>query len=147
MRLLQQVPALVCFVGIFALTACTQEPSEQALRQTVAAMQSAIESGDASDFLDYVAEDFSGQNGALDKSQLRALIMTGILRHKHIGVASGPIKVKIFDDRYRATLHFQALLTGGEWLPENGQVLDIESHWRYGKGDWKCFSATWTARW
>ena len=66
-------------------------------------------------------------------------------RHEKLGVTLGPIDVKLFDDR--ATVSFEALATGGSWMPQTGQMLDVESHWKRVDGQWRCFAANWKGRW
>lgn len=120
---------------------CARAPDEQKLRDTIAAMESALESDEAGEFMEHVAEDFIGQQAGVDQRQLRALLVAQTLRHENIAVLPGPLEVKLF--KGRATVKFRALATGGRWLPESGRQFDIESHWRIEDGGWVCFRADW----
>ena len=62
-----------------------------------------------------------------DASQLRATLVGPKFRREHIGVTAGSAEINLIDDR--ATINIQALAAAGSWMPETGQVLDIESTW------------------
>ena len=128
-------------LALAMLSACASAPDEQRLRDTIAAMETAIESGDAGDFADHVADDFSGQGGSMDRRQLRATLLAQTMRHQNISVLIGPIAVKLYGDRATATMSLVA--TGGQWLPETGRQIELESHWRIEDGEWICFRAEW----
>lgn len=127
--------------GALILAACARTPDEQRLRDAVAAMEAAIESGEAGAFVDHVAEDFSGQGGQMDLRQLRAVLVAQTLRHQNISVLLGPLDIKLFGDR--ATVKVNLVATGGQWLPKAGRQIDLESHWRFEDGEWLCFRADW----
>lgn len=120
---------------------CARAPDEQRLRDTIAAMETALESGEAGGFMEHVGADFSGQRDGIDQRQLRALLVAQTLRHENVSVLTGPLEVKLFKDR--ATVKLRVLATGGRWLPESGRQFDIESHWRIEDGEWICFRAEW----
>lgn len=126
------------------LAGCAREPDEQALRRTLAEMEAAVETGHPADFLAGISADFAGQDGAVDRDQLRALLLGYRLRYRDIGLALGPATVQLFKDR--ATVSVEVLASAGQGLPETGQVITIESHWRREDGDWHCFAANWDGR-
>lgn len=128
-------------IGLIALAACARAPDEQRLRDTIAAMETAIESGQSGDFVDHVADDFSGQGGGIDQRQLRATLLAHTLRHQNISVLMGPLDVKLYGER--ATVKLSVVATGGQWLPETGRQIELESHWRIEDGEWICFRADW----
>ncbi|HWT16341.1 MAG TPA: hypothetical protein VN581_11200 [Patescibacteria group bacterium] len=130
-----------CLVMVLLLMACSRAPDEQRLRDTIAAMAASIESGESGDFVDHVADDFSGQGGGIDQRQLRAMLVAQTLRHPNISVLLGPLDVKRFGER--ATVKLRVIVTGGQWLPETGRQIELESHWRIEDGDWICFRADW----
>lgn len=131
-------------LALLVLTACSREPDEQTLRRNLAEMETAVESARPADFLDHLSEDFSGQDGSVDSGQLRALLLGYRLRYRDIGLALGPATVKLFGDR--ASIEVDVLASGGQGLPETGQVIAIESHWRRDHGEWRCFAANWSGR-
>lgn len=120
---------------------CARAPDEQKLRDTIAAMESSLETGEPGGFIEHVSADFSGQGNGIDQHQLRSLLLAQTLRHERISVLPGPLDVKMFKDR--ATVKLRVLATGGGWLPESGRQIDIESHWRIENGEWICFRADW----
>jgi hypothetical protein len=139
--------ALSCSVllGIFTLAGCANEPDADALRRIISEMETAAESGESGDFLDHVGESFSGQSGGMDKAQLRATLIAITMRHEHIGVVPGDAEIAVTGDR--ATVKIRVLATGGSWMPETGQILDIDSQWQREDGDWRCISANWNGNW
>jgi hypothetical protein len=127
------------------IVGCARGSDEKALREAMEQMEIALEAGETGDFLDYVTEDFSGNSAELNAAQLRGTLVGLKLRHEKLGVTLGPAAIKLFGDR--ATINVQILATGGTWMPETGQILDIESSWRREGGDWKCFAARWSGKW
>ncbi len=134
-------------IGLLAfnlLAGCRAEPDEEALRRVLGEMEEAIESGKSGDFIERLSTDFSGQDG-MDARQLRGTLLALSMRHEKLGVTLGPTTVKLFGER--ATVAVEVLATGGSWMPQTGQMFDIESSWKRVDGDWVCFAASWKARW
>lgn len=127
--------------AILLCAACSRPSEEQRLRDTIAAMEVAIESGATGDFIEHVSPEFTGQGSGIDQRQLRAILLGQSLRHENISVLLGPLDVKMFDRR--ATVKLRVLATGGSWFPETGRQIDIESHWQLDDGEWVCFRAEW----
>ena len=144
-RASESLAAVSAIVIAVAFSGCAAEPDEAALRRAMDEMEIALESGETGDFVDYVTDDFSGNSATLDARQLRATLVALALRHEKIGITASPAEIKLFGDR--ATIKVQVLATGGSWMPQTGQVLNIESSWRRADGDWKCFAASWTGKW
>jgi ketosteroid isomerase-like protein len=130
--------------GAFVLAAsCARTPDEQRIRETVAAMQQAMEQRDPRAFMSHVSTDFIGNDAAFDRDALHNLLRAEVLRNDEIGVTLGPIDVELQGDR--ATAKLTATFTGGSGglLPERGSVYAITSGWKREGGDWRCFSARW----
>lgn len=125
------------------LAACARTPPEQALREAVAGLQSAIESRDAAAVQEYLAEDFIGPEG-LDRAGARRMAALYLMRHDRIGVTPGPLDIALSDTHAR--VRSTAALTGGsgQLLPEAGNLYNVETGWRLEGGRWKMTSATWT---
>ncbi len=134
----------VAWVLIVAMTACSRTPPEQAVRQQLDALQSAIDARDAGDVQDLLAEDFIGNRG-LDRRGARQLATAMFLRHRHVGARLGPVTVEIRSET-EATAKFSVLVTGGDTglLPGSGQVFDVETGWRLEDGKWRLLNAGWT---
>lgn len=126
--------------------ACGEEPTvEQQVIAAIREMETHIEAGERRPFMDYVAEEFSGQQGSLNRDQLRALMIMQLNRYQRLQGQLFPIRVESAGEDV-ATAHFRALVTGGaNWLPESGQVFDFETHWRRIDGEWRLTAASWDA--
>ena len=133
--------AVAATVLALVLAGCRKEPPEQALRNTIAAMEAAAEKHDNDALFASIAEDFSGSEG-MDRQAFRRYVTFTGMRSKSVGVQLGPLDVKLFDQR--ATVTFTAALSGGEGLlPDRIQVYDVDTGWRLDGGEWKLISAKW----
>lgn len=125
-----------------ALAGCTRTPPEQQLRDTIARMADAVERRDAAALLAHVADDFTRDDGGLDRRQLRSLLLGIFLRNQRIGVYPAVREVRV--DGTRAVVRLGLLATGGSGLlPEQGRTWNLTTGWRR-DGDWKVFNARWS---
>ncbi|MFB9068589.1 hypothetical protein [Pseudofulvimonas gallinarii] len=139
------------FKGVLAtglallMCACTRVPAEQRLRETMAAMETAIEDGDIAGFIEHVGPDFNGNDGQFDRRQLHGWLRALTLRRERIGISTGPYEIRLHAGG-RATVKVDAVVTGsaGGWLPDSGRHVKVESVWREDDGQWRCVSANWT---
>lgn len=123
------------------LGGCAHPPDEEALRDRIAEMQSAIEARDADALADAVAVDFSGPEG-MDRSGLRRYAALMLLRQQRVGVVLGPIEVTLHGDR--ATARFDAMVSGAEGLlPQGLEARRVDTTWRRDGGDWVLVAADW----
>ena len=126
---------------IVLLAACGRPADEQALRDTISAMQAAAEERSISGVMDHVTEDFGGSHG-LDQAGLRRLLQAQFLGNQQVGVTLGPIEVEMQGER--AKVSFSVLLTGGgRYIPERGRAHEVVSGWRVEDGEWRIFFAEW----
>jgi hypothetical protein len=131
----------VLFFCLALLPACKHAPPEQALRDTIAKMQAAGESGDIDALMEPIAEDFSGSEG-MDRKQFQRFVTFSRMGNRHVGVSLGPIDVKLYGDR--ASANFTAAITGGPgMLPTQVQAYDIETGWRLKGSEWQLINAKW----
>lgn len=122
------------------LAACASDTPEQRLRDTIAAMEKAVESKAPGDFIEHVSADFSGDGGSFDRQSLRGFLTAQMMNKQAIGVTLGPLDVKVIGER--AIVRVDALVTGGGGvIPDSGEHLDIESGWKLVDGEWVCYSA------
>lgn len=121
---------------------CARPSPEQALRERMDQLQSAIDARDAGAVEDVLAEDFVG-NAGLDRRGARRLAAATFLRYREVGVRFGPVEVELHGER--ATARFTAVATGGSGglLPERGQLYDVTTGWRREGDDWRITSADW----
>src|SRR5690606_22943513 len=117
---------------------------EQRLRQAVVAMQEAVESGDAGDFMASVSPDFVGNNG-LDRDGLERMLKAQLLLNSKVGLQTGPLTVQMGEALDTATVRFTVLMVGGSgrFLPERGQMQEVVSGWSDEQGQWRVYSAQW----
>jgi len=136
-------PFLLVFAAVLTLAGCARKPDEQRLRETIAAMQSAVEQSKPRDFIARVATDFTGNEGSVDRDGLGNILRVAALRNEKIGVTIGPIAVQLQGER--ATADLTATLTGGSGglLPERGAIYAIHSAWKKDGAEWRLYNATW----
>jgi len=131
---------LACLV-LAGLSACSATPPEQALRDTIAGMEAAIEAKDADALVASIADDFGGPDG-MDRDRFRRYAALVWLRNREVGVALGPVEVEVMGER--AVARFTAATRGGEgFLPDRANVYRVETGWRRDGDDWLLISADW----
>ncbi|WP_269790970.1 nuclear transport factor 2 family protein [Stenotrophomonas sp. Iso1] len=135
---------MLCAVIVLSMAACGRELPEQRLRQTIAAMQEAVEKGAPKNFMESVAEDFVG-NGGLDRAGLERLLKGQLLLNPNVTVQTGPLSVEMGADDATATVRLSVLLAGGSgrFVPERGDMQELVSGWREEDGQWRLYSASW----
>ncbi|MCB1612483.1 MAG: nuclear transport factor 2 family protein [Lysobacterales bacterium] len=134
---------LSLLVLLAVASACSRSPTEQALRNQLDAMQEAAEQREMGEFMDGVADDFVGNSSEFDREGLQRLLRVIALRHQSIGVTRMALDVEMHGDR--AVVRMQILVTGGSGglIPDQGQLFDTESAWRFVDGEWQLGSAQW----
>lgn len=137
-----QVTVLLAVLLVLSLSSCGVEPPEERLRTRLGDMQTAMVERRPGDFMEGVAEDFTGNTG-MDRAALQALLRVQMLRNSRIGVMTGPLDIAISGDR--ATVRFSAVLTGGDGglLPERARAYQVTSGWREERGQWLLYYAAW----
>ncbi|WP_374604973.1 nuclear transport factor 2 family protein [Arenimonas sp.] len=130
-------------LALLALAAgCARTPPEQALRETIAAMESAAEARDSDALVDHFADDFAGPGG-MDRDQFRRYLALIWLRNRDVGVTLGPLEVELAGQD-RARVNFTAAARGGTgWMPERAEVYQVKTGWRLEGDEWKLISADW----
>jgi hypothetical protein len=141
-RLALTVCMVVFLLG--ALPSCERPMTvDQQIIATILEMERTIEAGERRAFLDHVSEDFSGQNGVMNRDRLRGYVLLQLNRYKRLQAQLFPIDVEDRGDG-TAAAWFRALVTGGAgWIPESGQMFEFETHWRLEDGEWLLQSAHW----
>lgn len=125
------------------LAACARTPPEDALRDTISALQAHVEARDAAAVQGLLDEDFAGPDG-MDRRGARQLATVMLMRHRNVGLRLGPLDVRLQGDD-RATVHATAALTGGSGalLPDSARAYRVESAWRRRGDDWRMLSLRW----
>lgn len=131
-----------CLIAAWLAAGCAKTPPEQALRDTLVALQQGIEARDADVIQERLASDFVGPDG-LDRDGARRLAALMLMRHDAVGLSFGPLDLQVRDRH--ATVRFTAAATGGSgrMLPDAAQVYEVETGWRLEGGDWRMTSAEW----
>ncbi|MER3547298.1 MAG: hypothetical protein C4338_06705 [Rhodanobacteraceae bacterium] len=140
----------VGLVGLVALmwmlTACQRTPAEQQIRQAIDAAATAARANDVQGVLAAVGDDFSGNDGDLDKRGLQRLLALRALRQDQTGVLVGPLSFERKGDRIIAK--FNLVLTGGkpgDMLPDQSAIYAMTTAWRREGGHWVCYNAAWAS--
>ena len=143
-RGLQRAVAGVAVITALLVAGCGKDDPEQAVRLQVEAMQAAIDARDAGDVEGLLARDFVGNDG-MDRRAIRQLAAGVFLRHREVAAKVGPVSVELRGES-DAIARFSVLATGGSggFLPQSGQVYQVETGWRLVDGEWKLLSANWT---
>jgi ketosteroid isomerase-like protein len=126
------------------LAGCHRTPAEQQVRQAIANAVTAARGNDVGGVLDVVSDDFTGNDGELDRRGLHQLLALRALRKDQTGVLVGPISFEHRGERMIAT--FNLVLTGGkpgDLVPSNSAVYAMTTAWRRDGGHWRCYNATW----
>ena len=123
---------------------CSRTAPEQAVREQLEVLQAAIDGRDAGDVQALLADDFVGNQG-MDRRGARQLAVAVFLQHRDVGARIGPVAVELRGED-EATATFSVLATGGSggFLPETGQVFDVETGWRLVDREWRLLNARWT---
>lgn len=130
----------VCVVGLLA---CARPGPESALRQSIADVHEAIEARDASAIDGHLADDFIGPDG-MDRQAAKRLALGLFLRNRDIAAGFGPLDLQLSGPDH-ASVRFTVAVTGGAGglLPDNAQVYDVRTGWRFDDGHWQLTSAEW----
>jgi hypothetical protein len=95
--------------------------------------------------LDVVSDDFTGNDGELDRRGLHQLLALRALRQDKTGVLTGPISFEHRGDRM--IVKFNLVLSGGkpgDLVPSVSAVYAMTTAWRRDGGHWRCYNAAWT---
>jgi hypothetical protein len=138
--------AISVFLAVLLLTACGEELSiDQQIIATLRNMEYAAEEGEHFEFISYVADSFSAQQGTMDRREFHRFMIFQINQNRRLQAQFFPIYVKETSEGM-ATAHFRILVTGGGGLlPDRGQLFDVETHWLRDGSDWKLDKADWKA--
>ena len=141
------VRAFCVVFALLVLTACHRAPAEQQIRQAIDAAAMAARTNDARGVLAVVSEDFSGNDGEMDRHGLRQLLAVRALRQDKTGILIGPVSFEHKGDRIVAK--FNLVLTGGkpgDLLPARSAIYAMTTALRRAGRDWRCYHAHWASK-
>ncbi len=126
------------------LSACGEELSvEQQVIATIRNMEYAAEEAQHLEFMTFIADSFSGQQGAMDRREFHRFMVFQINQHRRLQAQFFPIYVNESGE-HEATAHFKLLVTGGAGLlPDSGQLYQVETEWTRSGNGWLLSSADW----
>ena len=136
------------FVIVLLLAATVQACSqpltvEQQVIATIRQMEERIEAGERRAFMTHIGENFTAQNGQMNRDQVRALVVFQLNRYERLQAQLFPISVTETAPG-SARAEFRALVTGGpNWIPDSGQVYDFLTEWELDGDEWMLIRADW----
>lgn len=139
------LPAFIVLWLILFGAGCSQPlTTEQQVIAVIRDMEARIEDAERRPFMNHVADEFNGQDGTVNRDELRGLVLYQLNKYQRLSAQLFPIRVTETGEE-RASAKFRALITGGaNWLPENGQIYDFDTEWSKASGEWMLVRANWT---
>lgn len=132
----RRLPAYCLLVLLqLSLAGCDRPPPEQALRDAVAELETALEAGDVDTLLDRLDDGFRYRD--LDRKAVGRRLVGAFLRYPKRQVTFMNVRVDLATPADRAAVRFNALVWGGRAaLPDDADGFQVSSHWRRDGGDW-----------
>ena len=132
----RRLPAYCLLVLLqLALAGCDRPPPEQALRDTLAELESALETGDLDTVMDHLDDGFRYQD--MDRKAVGRRLVGAFLRYPKRQVNFMNTRIELATPADSARVRFNALVWGGRaTLPEDADGFQVVSHWRRDGGDW-----------
>ncbi len=134
--------AVLASLALLSLGGCRHTSDDAQIRAAIAAVAEAAEAGKTGGVVALLSEDFDGNGGELDRRTLANLVRITALRGERIGVTTGPISIERRRQRMVATFTI-TLTRSSRLLPDQMGLYQVESAWRKGDGEWRCYSANW----
>lgn len=133
-------------LAVLILAACGEKLSvEQQIIATLRSMEYAAEEGQHLEFMNYIADSFSAQQGSLDRREFHRFMIFQINQHRRLQAQFFPIFVTE-TGKDTASARFKILVTGGAGLlPESGQLFEVNTRWIREDNDWLLSGADWEA--
>jgi len=135
---------LVSWVTLIGAGCSKPLTTEQQVIAVIREMETRIEDGERRPFMSHVADEFSGQDGRVNRDELSGLVIYQLNKYQRLSAQLFPIRVTETGESL-AEARFRALVTGGaNWLPENGQIYHFDTHWSKASGEWMLINANWS---
>lgn len=135
---------LVVSLAALLAVACSRPPDEERIRDAIQAMQAAAEAHDATGVLQFIAEDFIGNNGDVDRDGLLQFLKLQLLRAGAFAADARGIAIEVDEDRASAKFDLVVSDRSRRWLPSGSETYKVLTGWRREGSRWICYSATWT---
>ena len=136
--------SLAILLPALLLVACADKLSvDQQIIATLRNMEYAAEEGEHFEFMSYLANSFSGQQGSMDRREFHRFMIFQINQNRRLQAQFFPIYVQETGEN-QASANFRLLVTGGGGLlPDRGQLFDVETRWLRAGNDWMLVKADW----
>jgi hypothetical protein len=136
--------ALGTLLAALMLVSCNDKLSvEQQVIATIRNMEVAAEEGLHLEFMGYVSDSFSGQQGSMDRREFHRFMIYQINQNRRLQAQFFPIYVQDSGED-SASANFRVLVTGGAGLlPESGQLFEVETQWLHEGSSWGLTGASW----
>jgi hypothetical protein len=137
-------PVTACLLLLASLPACSPPLTvEQQIIAVIREMEARIEDGERRPFMEHIAPEFAGQDGIIDRDRLNAMVLYQLHRNQRLHAQLFPVNV-VERGPEIAEAGFRVLVTGGPgWIPERGQVYQIETRWHRRNDEWLLVRASW----
>lgn len=145
---LQRGPRVInrTFILILLLSciSCSKSLPEEAIMANLKSMQQGLEDRKAGKSLEFVSEDFVGNQG-LDKRSLKRIMLGQFLRHQNITVVITRMDITINpSDPYSASMEGVVAATGAQnLLPQDGRLYSVQGDWRSIDDEWMLIRLEW----
>ena len=134
---------------VVLLAACSQRQGpEQAVRESIASLETALAERDPGEVLDSLADGFlGGRSGQLDmdKDAAKKMLAVYFLRYHRVRVLVTQVEVEV--DPYEPALaraSANVALAGGErLLPSSAGYYQVDSRWQEIDGEWQITRLEW----
>jgi len=134
--------AALLLLGLLSAPGCSPPDREAELRNTIGEMARAAEDHRPAPILERIADDFSGNRGAMDAAAAKRYVLGQTMSRDRLSVSLGSIDVTLHGDRATATV--EASFAGSAaWLPGRGTQYSFETGWRLDDGQWRLIRADW----
>ena len=141
----QNLNLLLCtLLTVFAISACTRPPAEEAIRIVIAEIESAVEEKNSRAITRHLSQDFIA-NDSMDKHQLRQYLAMHFLGQNNISVVITRLDIEHSESNpYYATMNAVAAVTGAErFIPDDGRLVSITADWQYQDKNWVITRVNW----
>ncbi len=134
---------LILLQGLLA--ACDNTPPEQAIKDALAEIETAIEDGDAGTVMDRLSDDIAVERRGrtLQRKDIHRTLVGVFFRYPNRNITFTRTRIELDPvTQKKARVQFTALAWGGQnVLPDDADSFQVDSHWQL-DGDWKIDSLT-----
>ncbi|MEQ3724839.1 nuclear transport factor 2 family protein [Alcanivorax sp.] len=134
---------LILLQGLLA--ACDNTPPEQAIKDALAEIETAIEDGDTGTVMDRLSDDIAVERRGrtLQRKDIHRTLVGVFFRYPNRNITFTRTRIELDPvTQKKARVQFTALAWGGQnVLPDDADSYQVDSHWQL-DGDWKIDSLT-----